>query len=158
MLDFHYNTIEAKLKGKYDLIYSDTDSLVYHIKIQNLNKWFLDNEEEFDLSEMEKKHRSEKNTNVLGKFKSEVGSKIITEFVALSPKSYCYKYCSQEVKKAKGVSLAISEKNDGLCRLQTSYGFEPIPNKNHLWHTQFQPAALHNLRRQNCFNEFLRQA
>jgi hypothetical protein len=110
MLDFHYHTIEAKLKGKYDLIYSDTDSLVYHIKSQNLNKWFLDNEEEFDLSEMEKKHRSEKNTNVLGKFKSEVGSKIITEFVALSPKSYCYKYCSQEVKKAKGVSLAISEK------------------------------------------------
>jgi hypothetical protein len=47
---------------------------------------------------------------VLGKFKSEVGSKIITEFVALSPKSYCYKYCSQEVKKAKGVSLSISEK------------------------------------------------
>ena len=62
------------------------------------------------MSEMEKKHRSETNTNVLGKFKSEVGSKIITEFVALSPKSYCYKYCSQEVKKAKGVSLSISDK------------------------------------------------
>ena len=70
----------------------------------------LDNEDEFDLSEIEKKHRSEKNTNVLGKFKSEVGSAIITEFVALSPKSYCYKYCAKEVKKAKGVSLAISEK------------------------------------------------
>ena len=56
------------------------------------------------------KFRCEKNTNVLGKFKSEVGSKIITEFVALSPKSYSYKYCLQEVKKAKGVSLAISEK------------------------------------------------
>ena len=55
------------------------------------------------------KFRSDKNTNVLGKFKSEVGSQIITEFVALSPKSYCYKYCQQEVKKAKGVSLAISE-------------------------------------------------
>ena len=47
---------------------------------------------------------------MLGKFKSEVGSKIITEFVALSPKSYCYKYCLEEVKKAKGVSLAISDK------------------------------------------------
>ena len=56
------------------------------------------------------KFKSEKNTNVLGKFKSEVGSKIITEFVALSPKSYCYKYCLQEVKKAKGVSLSISDK------------------------------------------------
>ena len=47
---------------------------------------------------------------MLGKFKSEVGSAIITEFVALSPKSYCYKYCSKEVKKAKGVSLSVSEK------------------------------------------------
>ena len=56
------------------------------------------------------KFRSDKNTNVLGKFKSEVGSKTMTEFVALSPKSYCYKYCSKEVKKAKGVSLAISDK------------------------------------------------
>jgi hypothetical protein len=52
---------------------------------------------------------SDKNTNVLGKFKSEVGSKIITGFVALSPKSDSYKYSSEEVKKAKGVSLAISE-------------------------------------------------
>ncbi len=30
--------------------------------------------------------------------------------MALSPKSYCYNYGSEEVKKAKGVSLAISEK------------------------------------------------
>ena len=56
------------------------------------------------------KFKSMKNVNVLGKFKSEVGSKIITEFVGLSPKSYCYKYCDKEIKKAKGVSLAISEK------------------------------------------------
>ena len=39
-----------------------------------------------------------------------MGSKIITEFVALSPKSYCYKYCNKEVKKAKGVGLSISDK------------------------------------------------
>ncbi len=52
MLDFHYGTIEEKLKGKYDLLYSDTDSLVYHVKTKNLNKWFLENEDEFDLSEM----------------------------------------------------------------------------------------------------------
>ena len=70
----------------------------------------MKNQDEFDLSEMSGKFRSGTNTDVLGKFKSEVGSKIITEFVALSPKSYCYKYCLEEVKKAKGVSLSISEK------------------------------------------------
>ncbi len=109
-LDFHYGTIEKHHKGKYDLLYSDTDSLVYHIKSKNLNKWFFENQDEFDLSEMARKFKSEANTNVLGKLKSEVGSKIITEFVALSPKSYCYKYCWEEVKKAKRVSLSISDK------------------------------------------------
>ena len=95
MLDFHYNTIEKKLTGKYDLLYSDTDSLIYQIRVPNLNKWFFENEDEFDLSEMTGKFKSMKNVNVLGKFKSEVGSKIITEFVGLSPKSYCYKYCEK---------------------------------------------------------------
>ena len=60
MLDFHYGTMEKHHKGKYDLLYSDTDSLVYHVKNKNLNKWFFDNQDEFDLSEMERKHRSEK--------------------------------------------------------------------------------------------------
>ena len=56
------------------------------------------------------KFKSDKNKNVLGKFKSEVGSKIITEFLALSPKSYSYKYSTKEVKKAKDVSLSVSDK------------------------------------------------
>jgi hypothetical protein len=78
MLDFHYTTIEKKLTGKYDLLYSDTDSLIYHIQSKNLNKWMFEHEEEFDLSGMTGKFKSLKNDNVLGKFKSEVGSKIIT--------------------------------------------------------------------------------
>ncbi len=48
---------------------------------------------------------------MLGKLKSEVGSKIITEFVALSPKSYCYKCLLEEIKKAEGISLSISGKS-----------------------------------------------
>ena len=110
MLDFHYNTIHKHFNGSYDLLYSDTDSLVYQIKHKNLSKWLFEHEDEFDLSEMTGKFKSDKNKNVLGKFKSEVGSKIITEFVALSPKSYSYKYCNKEIKKAKGVGLSVSDK------------------------------------------------
>jgi len=29
MMDFHYNVIEKQYKGKYEIIYSDTDSFVY---------------------------------------------------------------------------------------------------------------------------------
>jgi hypothetical protein len=32
MMDFHYNTIEANFHGQYNLVYSDTDSLVYSIE------------------------------------------------------------------------------------------------------------------------------
>ena len=67
--------MEKHHKGKYDLLYSDTDSLVYHVKSKNLNKWFFENQDEFDLSEMTGKFMSDGNTNVLGKFKSEVGSR-----------------------------------------------------------------------------------
>ena len=42
--------------------------------------------------------------------KNETGSKVITEFLALSPKNYPYKYAEKETKKAKGVSLSVSEK------------------------------------------------
>ena len=115
MLDFHYNTIEANFKGKYNLLYSDTDSLVYQIEHKNLHKWMKANGNEFDLSNMSDEYKDETNNNVLGKMKSEVGSKIITEFCALSPKSYCYKYCEKEVKKAKGVSLNVSEKTMAFC-------------------------------------------
>ncbi len=84
MLDFHYNTIEKEHKWKYDLLYSDTDSLVYQIKHKNLHKWFYENEDEFDLSEMVGKFRSIKNTNVLGELKSEVGSNIINNRIRSS--------------------------------------------------------------------------
>ena len=110
MMDFHFNTIHENFKGNYDLLYSDTDSLVYQIKSPNFLKWMKEHEEEFDLSNLTGKWKSTKNESVLGKMKNEVGDKIITEFVALSPKSYAYKYCEKEVKKAKGVSLSVSEK------------------------------------------------
>jgi len=110
MLKFHYNIIEKNLKGKYDLIYSDTDSLVYHIRHQNFYKWQHENSDEFDLSNLTGKFKKDDNNNILGKFKNETGSKVITEFLALSPKSYSYKYCEKEVKKAKGVAFPVSEK------------------------------------------------
>ena len=92
------------------MLYSDTDSLIYQIRNKNIYKWLFEHDDEFDLSNLTGKFRSDKNNSVLGKMKLEVGSLIITEFCGLSPKSYCYKYCEKEVKKAKGLSLAVSDK------------------------------------------------
>ncbi len=41
MYDFHYNRIHKSFNGSYDLIYSDTDSLVYQIKHNNFNTWLF---------------------------------------------------------------------------------------------------------------------
>ncbi len=78
--------------------------MIYYIAIQirwcielSIQIWtscFFENEDEFDLSEMTGNFKCVKQ-NVLGKFKSEVGHTIITELLALSPKSYSYKYCEK---------------------------------------------------------------
>ena len=39
MMDFHYNVIEKQFHGKYNLIYSDTDSFVYRIEHPDIYKW-----------------------------------------------------------------------------------------------------------------------
>ena len=70
----------------------------------------MKHENDFDLSDVTGKFNNENTKNVLGKFTSEVGSNIKPEFIALSPKSYSYKYCHKEIKKAKGVSLSVSDK------------------------------------------------
>ena len=37
MYDFHYNTIKHKYQDKAQLLFTDTDSLCYHIKTDDLN-------------------------------------------------------------------------------------------------------------------------
>ena len=67
MLDFHYNTIEANFKGKYNLLYSDTDSLVYQIEHKNLHTWMKANGNEFDFSNMSDEYKDETITMSLAK-------------------------------------------------------------------------------------------
>ena len=81
-----------------------------------------ENPDEFDLSNM-KKYKSNANYNTLGKMKSEVGENIITEFCALNPKTYCYRYLVEdkikENKKAKGVSMPVVDKTIQFNDYQT---------------------------------------
>ena len=110
MYNFHCNTLENNFKNNYDLIYSDTDSLVYFITHKSFHQWMSENSAEFGLSNLIGKFKKEENNGVLGNMKNETGSKVIIEFLALSPKSYAYEYCGKEAKKATGVSLSVSEK------------------------------------------------
>ena len=63
----------------------DTDSSIIHIKTENVYEDIVDDvENKFDTS------KYEVNKKVIRFMKDELGRKIITEFVAIRPKTYSY--------------------------------------------------------------------
>ena len=85
------------MKPKYDdnvkLGYIDTDSLIMRIKTEDFYEDIAnDVEKRFDTSnyQVDRPLPTEKNKNVIGLIKDELGGKITTEFVALTPKTYAY--------------------------------------------------------------------
>ena len=51
MITFHYDIIHNSFEGRYYLIYSDTDSLVYNIQHDNIYQWIKENKAHVDLSD-----------------------------------------------------------------------------------------------------------
>ena len=109
MMHFHYDTIVKNFKN-YNLIYSDTDSLVYNITCDDIYKWVNKNKTEFDLSD-DKYNKDNTNKKVLGKFKDEMSGVPMKYFVGLNPRVYCYECENEEVRKAKGVKKATLKKD-----------------------------------------------
>jgi len=96
MFDFHYNYIKHKYGDKAQLLYTDTDSLIYDIETDDVYADISDDvEAKFDTSEFSPNHPSGipvgKNKKVVGVMKDEPCGKTITEFVGLRPKLYSYK-------------------------------------------------------------------
>ena len=84
----------------------DIDSFIIHIKTEYFYKDIADDvKSKYDTSNYDVDRLLPKgmNKNVVGLMKDEPGGKIITEFVALKPKSYSYLTDDDKnVKKAKG--------------------------------------------------------
>ena len=69
---------------KIRLCYTDTDSFIMHIKTDHFYKDIsVDVDKWFDTNGL-KPLEIAKNKKVLGKFKDEIGGKIMTKFVALT--------------------------------------------------------------------------
>lgn len=109
MMRYHYEVI-AKNFNNYQLIYSDTDSLVYNIYCDDIYEWIDNNKSEFDLSE-DKYRADNANKKVLGKMKDEMQGAPMKYFTALNPKVYCYECENVDVRKAKGVKKATLKKD-----------------------------------------------
>ena len=113
MMYLHYEVIHKNFEGKYNLIYTDTDSLVYGTRHHDIFEWISQHREHFDLSDSKRPElHNDTNKKVVGKFKNETNSFVINEFLALSPRSYTYNYQTLEdgtetLKKLKRINKTV---------------------------------------------------
>ena len=114
MYEFWYDYMKKKYGDMVKLCYMDTDSLIMNIKTKNFYKDIpQDAEERFDTSnyDVDRPLPKGKNKKVIGLTKDELGGEIITEFVALRPKTYSYMTDEFiEMKKAKATKKCIIKK------------------------------------------------
>ena len=89
----------------------DTDSFIIHIKTKDFYKDIADDiEQRFYKSNYEVNRPLSKGENkkVIGLMKDKLGGKILTEFVALRPKTYSYSMDDDnEAKKTKGTKTFV---------------------------------------------------
>ena len=90
MYRFHYDVIKAQYGDKAKLLFTDTDSLCYHVKSQNFFQDIKDRSDLYDLSNYPKDspYYDATNKKVLGKFKDETEGKPPSEWLGLRPKMY----------------------------------------------------------------------
>ena len=91
MTEFHYEVIHKNFKGKYSLVYGDTDSLTYSIQHDDIYEWIKNNREYFDLSDsIREDMKDNTNKKVPGKFKDELNTLVLKQYTGLNPKCYSF--------------------------------------------------------------------
>ena len=122
MYQFHYDHLKKKYPNA-KLLFTDTDSLCYHIHTEDIYSDMKADGHMYDFSSYNERHicYSTKNKKVIGKWKDETDGLIIKEFIGLRPKLYSIKCCitydpikrkfiNQRKKALKGVKKNASSK------------------------------------------------
>ena len=115
--DFHNHF--AKKHFDSELLFTDTDSLTYKIKSENVSEEFSKYKHLFDFSNHPKNSKvfHEINKKVIGKMKDKSEGRKIDEFVGLKSKMFSVRYDDgKESNTAKGLNIAteFSEFKDAL--------------------------------------------
>ena len=115
MYEFWYDCIKLKYQNNAKLCYMNTDSFIIQIKTEYCYKDIPDDVKKRYNTwnyEVDKPLTKGMNKKVIGLMKEELGGKIITEFVALRPKTYSYLTDDDKnVTRAKGTKKMCNKKN-----------------------------------------------
>jgi len=114
MYDFQYNDILYVYGERAKLLFTDTDSLTYHIRTDDLYKDMFEHLDVYDTSDYPADHflHNKTNAKVIGKFKDESNGIPPLEFVGLRSKMYSLLLPNNKEKKtAKGVKRSYVSKN-----------------------------------------------
>jgi len=114
MYEFYYNVLQHHFGEKHiEIMYFDTDSYILKIKTDDLTKDLTTLKQHFDFSNYPKDNSlySTENKKVPGKFKDELCGEEMIEFVGIRSKMYSYRTKEDEVKKLKGITKSVVEKN-----------------------------------------------
>ncbi|XP_053209828.1 uncharacterized protein LOC128393656 [Panonychus citri] len=105
MYELHYDKFKNHFNDKIQLIYTDTDSLIYEVETDNLTQDFQSLLEIMDFSNYDPSSPlySTDNHRKIGYLKDEMGGKPIHEFIGIKPKLYAFKTDDGTKKVAKGV-------------------------------------------------------
>ena len=106
MYEFSYEYIKPKYGNQAKLCYMDTDSFIINIETDDFfkdvandaPKWFNTSGISKNL---DRPLTTRINKKIIGKFKVELNGNILTEFIALGPKVYSFKYEEYDFKEEK---------------------------------------------------------
>ena len=111
MYEFWYDYIEPKYQTNTNLCYMDTEKCIIHKETEDFYKDIADDlRKRYDTSnyKIDRQLPKEMNKKVIGFMKDELVGKIITEFVALRPKTYFYLIdYDKNVNKAKATQKCV---------------------------------------------------
>ncbi|XP_053213681.1 uncharacterized protein LOC128397042 [Panonychus citri] len=109
MYQLHYDTFKSHYGSNIKLIYTDTDSFIYHIKTENFYNDLDHFKNIMDFCDYPKDHplQSNRHKKMLGYLKDEMNGKPIHEVIAIKPKMYIIISDEGEKKTAKGVQKNV---------------------------------------------------
>ena len=146
MWKFFYGYLKPKYGEKIELCYTDTDSFIILIKTKDFYEDIAnDIEEWFDTSNYEIDRPliiTNKNKKVLGKFKDELGGKVMATFFGLRSETYDYLIVDFEKKKKnKGIKKCVVK-----TELKFNYYKDCLFNNNLILKSQERfKSELHNV-------------